>query len=161
MAVATSIADGAIVIVDSVKVGMAMASGPKDADGAVTSAAGSGSAGDAGTSSDQVHEPHLVKWTNHGFKHFPPKSAAWKDIVSSTKGGPAKYHPTVAIEKIERLVWEKGKLCTNGKPWKVMKFTNIIGAKNGLETTCIRVECSGKTIHGHPITFDEYLKLIN
>ncbi len=50
MAVATLIADGAIVIVDSVKVGMAMASGPKDADKTGASAASSGPDGDAGTS---------------------------------------------------------------------------------------------------------------
>ena len=102
-----------------------------------------------------------VQWTNHGFKHFPPKNTPWKNIVSLTKGGAAKYHPSIEIEKIERLAWEQGKICTNGKPWKVMKFDKIVGAKNGIETNCIRVECSANTIHGHPITLNEYSQLIS
>ena len=102
---------------------------------------------------------HRVNWTNHGFKHCPPRNKAWKDVISSTKDGAAKYHPNIDIEKIERLAWEKGKMCTNRKTWKVMKFDQTVGAKNGIETTCIRVECSANTIHGHPITLDEYMKL--
>ncbi|WP_281422394.1 RHS repeat domain-containing protein, partial [Photorhabdus caribbeanensis] len=27
-------------------------------------------------------------WTNHGYKHVPPKNASWNDIVKSTKSGP-------------------------------------------------------------------------
>ena len=100
------------------------------------------------------------EWTEHGFKHFPPKNKQWKEIISTTKTGPAKYKPNLNIEKIERLAWEKGKICTNGKPWKVMEFDTIIGANGGIETNYIRVECSANMIHGHPITKAEYLRLI-
>lgn len=40
-----------------------------------------------------------------------------------------------------------------------MKFNDVIGASVGKETKYIRVEESGGTIHGHPITEDEYKKL--
>jgi len=101
-----------------------------------------------------------AEWTNHGYKHFPPKNMSWKDIVSTTKNGAAKYMHGINVEKLERLAWERGQWSRNGKPWKVMKFESIIGAKNGVETNCIRVEFSANTIHGHPITICEYEKLL-
>jgi len=41
-----------------------------------------------------------------------------------------------------------------------MKFDKVVGASNGIETQYVRVEMSANTIHGHPITKAEYLKLI-
>ena len=101
-----------------------------------------------------------VEWSNHGYKHFPQSNMAWKEIVKSSKNGPAKYTPGTNIEKLERIVWEKGTPVTNGKTWKVMKFNDVIGASAGAETNYIRVEFSGGTIHGHPITKVEYNKLL-
>lgn len=101
-----------------------------------------------------------IEWTNHGFKHVPPKNLSWKEIVKSTKIGNAKYHPSIDIEKLERFAWENGMMCTNDKPWKVMKFDYVVGAKNGLETCYVRIECSANTIHGHPITTAEYALLL-
>lgn len=37
-----------------------------------------------------------------------------------------------------------------------MKFNTIIGAIEGVETPCVRVEMNTNTIHGHPITPAEY-----
>lgn len=51
------------------------------------------------------------------------------------------------------------KVVTNGKTWKVMELDDVIGASGGSETNYMRVEMSGGTIHGHPITKAEYLKL--
>ncbi|MED4753608.1 hypothetical protein P9361_19895 [Brevibacillus choshinensis] len=101
-----------------------------------------------------------VSWTNHGYKHFPSKNTTWSDVVKSTKSGPAKYIPGTDVEALERMVWEKGSPVTNGKTWKVMKFDKIIGASEGGNTQYIRVEYSGGTIHGHPITELEYKKLL-
>ncbi len=102
-----------------------------------------------------------VKWTNHGFKHFPSKNTAWKDIVKSTKKGPAKYANSIKdIEKFEREAWNTGTNVVTGKNWRVKEFENIIGASGGKETRYIRIENSNGTIHGHPITENEYRKLL-
>lgn len=47
---------------------------------------------------------------------------------------------------------------TNGKPWKVKDMGKIIGASEGKESQWVRVELSGGTIHGHPISIDEFLR---
>lgn len=101
-----------------------------------------------------------IKWTNHGFKHFPQKNLSWSAIVKSTKNGPAKYIKGINIESFERTAWQQGTKVTNGKTWRVMKFDKIIGASGGVETQYMRVEMSAGTIHGHPITRAEYLSLI-
>lgn len=110
------------------------------------------------SNSKNVRVAEKNNWTNHGFKHFPSKNLQWKDIVASTKNGAAKYHPSIEIEKLERLAWEKGIVCKNGK---VMKFDYIVGATNGIETNFVRIKYSANTIHGHPITAAEYAKLIS
>ena len=84
---------------------------------------------------------------------------SWKDIIKSTKNGPAKYNLGTDIEVLERMVWEKGTPVTNGKTWKVMEFDDVIGAIGGAKTNYMIVEMSGGTIHGYPITKSEYLKL--
>ena len=102
-----------------------------------------------------------VNWTDHGHKHFPGKNKSWKDIVKSTKNGPAKYSPDIKyIEAFEREAWETGTPVTNGKNWKVKKYNDIIGATGGKETQYIRIENSANIIHGHPIFESEYLKLL-
>ncbi len=110
-------------------------------------------------SKDNKHQEADVEWTNHGFKHFPPKNKSWKSVVESTKNGPAKYIPGIDIESIEREAWRDGVPVSNGKPWKVKEYDFTIGAKEGVETKYIRVEKSANTIHGHPITPGEYKKL--
>lgn len=40
-----------------------------------------------------------------------------------------------------------------------MEFDNIIGASEGKVTNFVRVENSGNTIHGHPISESEFKKL--
>jgi RHS repeat-associated protein len=112
---------------------------------------------------DPCDSPTKVDWTPHGNKHVPPKNASWKDIVSSTKTGAAKYIPGTSIETIERAVWATGtKVSTGGKntTWKVAELPGVIGASEGKETSFIRIECSQGVIHGHPISQKEYLKLI-
>ena len=85
---------------------------------------------------------------------------SWKNVVKSTKNGPAKYLHGTDIEALERMVWEQGIDVTNGKMWKVMKFDDAIGATVSKETKYMRVEFSSGTIHGHPITKSEYNKLL-
>jgi hypothetical protein len=41
-----------------------------------------------------------------------------------------------------------------------MEFESVVGASDGGESRWIRVEESGGTIHGHPITELEYNKLL-
>ncbi|MCW6111095.1 hypothetical protein [Clostridium sporogenes] len=101
-----------------------------------------------------------VEWTNHGYKHFPQKKMNWKEIIKSTKSGAAKYNPGTDIQKLERMAWEKGTSVTNGRIWKVMEFDDVIGASAGAEIKYMRIEMSGGTIHGHPITKAEYKKLM-
>lgn len=102
-----------------------------------------------------------IKWSNHGYKHFPSKNVSWKDIVASTKHGAAKYHPSIDIETLERDAWKTGQKVTNGKTWKVKKYDYIVGACSGNETKFVRIEMTSGTIHGHPITESEYLKLLS
>ena len=102
-----------------------------------------------------------VSWSNHGYKHFPNKNKSWKDIVNSTKSGPAKYSFDIQdIEAFERTAWETGTPVTNGKNWRVNKYDTVIGAVNGKETIYVRIENSSNTIHGHPISEAEYYKLL-
>ncbi len=108
-----------------------------------------------------VHNTGCVNFTNHGYKHFPEKNKSWKEIVASTKSGPAKYSQEIeSIEAFEREAWNSGIPVTNGKNWKVKKYDYIIGASNGKETQYVRIENSGGTNHGHPITEAEYKKLL-
>ncbi|WP_251295218.1 RHS repeat domain-containing protein, partial [Escherichia coli] len=99
------------------------------------------------------------EWTNHGYKHFPPKNKSWKDIIKSTKSGPAKYSPDIDIKTLEYDVFNTGTPVTNGKPWKVKDMGKVIGASEGKESQWVRVELSGGTIHGHPISLDEFRRL--
>ena len=102
-----------------------------------------------------------VDWTPHGYKHFPQRFKTWKQILKGTaNGGAAKYKPGIDIESLERGVWDSGTPTTNGRTWKVQEFADIIGATNGKESRWIRVEYSGGTIHGHPISQAEYLELL-
>ncbi|MWV17459.1 type IV secretion protein Rhs [Pseudomonas sp. L-22-4S-12] len=100
-----------------------------------------------------------VKWTPHGYKHVPPKNKEWPEVVKSTKSGPAKYKPGVDIEKLERGAYEIGTSTTNGKPWKVQEYDEVIGASEGKPSRWIRVELSANTIHGHPISEAEFKRL--
>ncbi|WP_240891019.1 RHS repeat-associated core domain-containing protein [Pseudomonas sp. TMW22091] len=100
-----------------------------------------------------------IHWTAHGYKHSPSKNMSWKAIIESTKTGPAKYKPGTDIESLERGVFKDGKSSTNGKPWKVKEFESDIGASGGKTSRWIRIELSAKTIHGHPITEQEFRKL--
>ncbi|CAO98043.1 Hypothetical protein ETA_29970 [Erwinia tasmaniensis Et1/99] len=104
----------------------------------------------------QDKEPN---WTPHGYKHVAPKNASWKDTINSTKSGPAKYKLGTDIESLERSVYKNGQPVTNGKPWKVQDMGETIGASEGKTSQWMRVEESGGTIHGHPISLKEYLRL--
>lgn len=115
----------------------------------------------AGAENTTVVGQKEVQWTNHGYKHVSPKNIPWKEIVKQTaeRKQHAKYKPGINIEALERKAWSEGTL-TEGRPWKVMKCDSIIGAKNGQETVYMRVEMTSNTIHGHPITFEEYKDLM-
>ena len=101
----------------------------------------------------------LVNWSSYRDKHVAPSNLSWKAIVESTKSGPAKYLPGTDIEALERSIHGSGTSVTNGKPWKVKDVGKVIGACSGKESQWVRVEESGGTIHGHPITRGEFLKL--
>jgi hypothetical protein len=58
------------------------------------------------------------------------------------------------------MAWDNGTPVTSGKTWKVYKADHIVGAKQGIETPYIRVELSSNTIHGHPITPQEFFDLV-
>lgn len=88
-----------------------------------------------------------------------PKNSTWKDVIKSTKSGPAKYKPGTDIESLERSVYKNGESVSNGKPWKVKDMGEIIGASEGKESRWLRVEESGGTIHGHPISENEFMRL--
>ena len=100
-----------------------------------------------------------VNWTDYNGKHVANKNTPWKKQVEATKSGPAKYSPGTDIESLERDVWENGQSVTNGKNWKVQEFDHEIGASGGKSSRWIRVENNSGTIHGHPITQQEYQKL--
>ncbi|MGU9836263.1 RHS repeat-associated core domain-containing protein, partial [Pseudomonas sp. LF195] len=103
--------------------------------------------------------PEDIEWTAHGYKHSPSKKMSWKDILTTTKSGPAKYRPGIDIENLEREAYKNGRMTTNGKPWKVMEYAESIGASEGAPSRWIRIELSAKTIHGHPISEQEFRRL--
>jgi hypothetical protein len=101
-----------------------------------------------------------VQWVSNNYKHFPKKNIDWKQIVKNTKSGNATYRPTINIETLEREVWNKGTPTKKLQAWKVMKCDGIIGASEGIETEFVVVKMSSGTIHGHPITPQEYKRLL-
>jgi hypothetical protein len=101
------------------------------------------------------------QWTNYRHKHAVSSAVPWKKVVKSTSHGHAKYKPSMNIKSLEKTAWEKGiTVNRDNRNWKIMKYDYVIGAKSGQETACIKVKMSGNTLHGHPITLDEYNKLI-
>ena len=104
--------------------------------------------------------PEQVKWNDNGSKHVPNRNLSWKEIVDGTKGDkkPAKYHPDINIEKIERDVWENGiEIKTNdGTRAKIKDMGHVVGASKGVETQYVIVKYSAGEIHGQPITHQEY-----
>lgn len=110
---------------------------------------------------DKTKDELRVNRTNHGYKYFSDKSKSWNEIIASIKNGSAKYSPNINdIEIFEREAWTTGKPVTNRKNWKVKFYSQIIGANGGKETNYVRIENSSNTIHGHPISKSEYLKLL-
>jgi RHS repeat-associated protein len=115
---------------------------------------------EAGPRINLVEKPQRkLVWTPYGGKHVASTKVPWDTIVSGTEEGPAKYIPGTDIESLERSVWVEGTRVTTGKSWKVMEFANEVGASGGRPSRWVRVEYSSGTIHGHPITEDEYKKL--
>jgi hypothetical protein len=100
-----------------------------------------------------------VAWSAHGGKHGASSRTLWSTVVKGTKTGAAKYLPGTSIEALERLAWAQGTPVTTGKPWKVMEFSAEIGASGGKSSRWVRIEESAGTIHGHPITLEEFQKL--
>jgi hypothetical protein len=80
-------------------------------------------------------------------------------LILSTTKWPAKYLPSVNIESVERSVWSNG-IPVNWKDWKIMEFPNDIGASNWSMSRWMRVENSAWYIHGHPISREEFLRLL-
>jgi RHS repeat-associated protein len=112
---------------------------------------------------DPCEEKVNVTWTSAGGKHVASSRHSWKDVVVSTKSGPAKYMPGQNIQLLEREVWATGKqVSTAGKnsTWKIAEMPSTIGASEGSETSYMRVECTQGVIHGHPISKQEFNKLL-
>ena len=96
----------------------------------------------------------------HGYKHHPPKNKSWKDIIDSTKMGPAKFKQGVDIASIDHGVWETGTPTTNGQNWKIKEFDTVQGAYKGKETSWVVTKESQDTIHSHLIDADVARKLL-
>jgi len=98
----------------------------------------------------------------YAFKHIASNKVAWKDIILSTKSGASKFLPDINYNKITLEAWKKGLNVTNGKPWKVFRSNDIIGASAGRETNYMRVELTKSTneLHSSPITKQQYEKLL-
>ena len=69
------------------------------------------------------------------------------------------FRSGINIENLEREAYKNGRAVTNGKPWKVMEYPESIGASEGVSSRWIRIELSAKTIHGHPISEQEFRRL--
>lgn len=127
--------------------------------GSNATVAGGGAPQDPRENKDEKNKKKEVEWTDHGRKHVPPKRINWKEIIKSTLHGDAKYTIGLNIQKIEKYVWEYGLPCKDNL-WRVMQFEEVIGAYEGAETTCMVVKNSANTIHGHPISHAEMLRLL-
>jgi len=98
-------------------------------------------------------------WTSHAGKHFPKKGMATKDIITSTTSGPAKYYHGISVQFLEMEAWQTGQPAigsTHSRSYKIKKYNTPIGASEGKESRWVKVECSGGTLHGHPISELEY-----
>lgn len=96
----------------------------------------------------------------HGYKHHSPKNKSWKEVIDSTKTGPAKFKQGADIASIDHDVWETGTPTTNGQNWKVKEFDSVQGAYKGKETSWVVTKESQGTIHSHPIDADVARKLL-
>lgn len=96
----------------------------------------------------------------HGYKHHPPKNKSWKEVIDSTKTGPAKFKQGADIASIDRDVWETGTPTTNAQNWKVKEFDSVQGAYKGKETSWVVTKESQGTIHSHPIDSEVARKLL-
>ena len=83
----------------------------------------------------------------------------WKETIQSTKSGPAKYKQGIDIETMERDAYKTGAPATNGKLWKIKAYESEIGASEGKPSRWLRIELSARTIHGYPISENEFRKL--
>ena len=103
--------------------------------------------------------PESIKWIDYS-KHKPEYNKSCKEIVENTKGKnqPAKYHPDIDIEKVERDVWKNGievEGNTNTRI-KIMDMGRLVGASQGVETRYIEVKYVNGEIHGRPINQQEF-----
>lgn len=97
----------------------------------------------------------------YGFKHIAKKGIPWEKVIESTKNGPAKFANDVDYTELTKKAWDEGAEVTNGKPWKVFKSEEIIGATKGKETKYMRVELTESTgeLHSSPIDLEQFNKL--
>lgn len=72
----------------------------------------------------------------------------------------AKYHHSIDVQAFERNAWTNGIPTNDGKGNKVFDFGKIVGARSGVETQYVIIKNSANTIHGHPITPEEFKALI-
>ena len=97
-------------------------------------------------------------------KHHAPKELSRKKVRESTKNGPAKYYLNDAndVKKFELDAWKKGVPTTKNPLYKVVDHPEVIGAKYGRDVRWQRLEYdeTSNTVHGHPITYEEYLKYL-
>jgi YD repeat-containing protein len=122
---------------------------------------------DAKKDCDPCKDPTLTPdWSPHGGKHINGrKGKTWPQIRAGTGGDgkpPAKYHPAfvpnaVVQRTVEMDVWGRGKVIENSSNLtvKVVRFGLVVGASDGKDVLCVRVECSGRTVHGRPIADSE------
>ncbi|MBK4714726.1 MULTISPECIES: S-type pyocin domain-containing protein [Tenebrionibacter/Tenebrionicola group] len=96
----------------------------------------------------------------HGHKHHAPKHKSWKEIIESTKSGPAKFRPQTDISAIDHDVWKDGINSTKKQNWKLKEFDEIVGAHGGKETRWVVTKESQGTIHSHPISETDARKLL-
>ena len=116
-------------------------------------------AGNIAKAEEKLKEASNV--ATYGYKHVAPKNVQWDSVVESTRNGPAKFVHGTNVNDLTNQAWTKGHSVTNGKDWKVYKSDSVVGAKNGQETTYMRVERSPDgQLHGHPITSQEAARLL-
>jgi len=100
-----------------------------------------------------------IIWTAYEGRHLASAKIPWSRIAESTLSGPAKYLPGTTVEILEKMIWEKGAQ-VHGRTWKIMELPHVIGASEGKPSRWVRVEESAGTIHGHPITEEEFHRLL-
>ncbi|MFL5430447.1 MAG: hypothetical protein ACJ79M_12595 [Myxococcales bacterium] len=101
-----------------------------------------------------------IRWVDRR-KHKPLPRHDRAQTIEDTRGdADSRYFPGIDVAAVEREAASHGTVVPSGKEatmYKVFRFDAPIGASQGAETDCVRVESTNGDFHGFPIAHGRYI----